>query len=121
MVGKILSLVLILMLLTCGQGRAFPGFLDQKITKWVDSPGYFTKSSGMVARGLTAIAVSPYELAYHWFDGAMDSHPCGMGFFKGMGIGLFWMTDKMARGAWDVLSAPWPGYRGAPGSHDDSL
>lgn len=121
MARKICLLALLIVLFASVKSWAFFAAMDKKIGDEVNSQDYSRKTGGMLLRGATGIAGSPYELFYHGFDCSMEGTPWGLGFWKGIGIGLYWTGDKLCRSAWDVLSAPWPGYRGEPGTHNDSL
>ncbi|HNV85831.1 MAG TPA: hypothetical protein PKL97_02550 [Candidatus Omnitrophota bacterium] len=115
---KLVSFVLIFAaLFITGWTRLDP--MNQRLNEKANAQDYAEKAGGMALRGIAGILQSPVELAYHGYTETFENPMCGLGFYKGIFIGLFWTGDKITRGAWDVLTAPVPDYHGAPGSHHD--
>ena len=117
---KTISFMLILaMLWFAGWARLDP--MNQWLNEKANAQDYPGKTGGMLLRGLAGILQSPVELAYHGYDETFENPMCGLGFFKGIFVGLYRASEKIIRGAWDVVTSPIPDYHGAPGTHNDDL
>ena len=93
--------------------------IENKVEGWADSTSYFAKMGGMWLRGIHSVVEAPGEIFYHPYDELRNRPQYGLGFFKGLGIGVFWALDRVARGVWDVATAQIPDYNGEPSDHDD--
>jgi len=121
MTKRIAVLVAVFLVVGSVPGWSLCGAIDDWVTKQASSDNYPVKFVGLLLSGVHRVVESPYELLYHTYDGTVNNFENGLGFFKGLGEGAFRMTENVARGAWDIVSAPIPGYNGEPGGHDHRL
>ncbi|MCM8775092.1 MAG: hypothetical protein NC930_01865 [Candidatus Omnitrophica bacterium] len=110
---KIMVLALIAMVIC-----SIPAFAN-KIQDDAKSTDYVVKAPAMALRGLGNIVIAPAEIFTHGYQGTMEGRPI-VGTLQGLGDGIIWCLDSVARGAWDVVTALAPKYNGAPPTHECS-
>jgi hypothetical protein len=97
------------------------GPIDDWIEEKAASDSYPVKAGGMLASGVHRIVESPYELLYHTYDGTVNNFENGLGFFKGLGTGVWQLVENVGRGAIDIVGALVPGFHAPAGGHDHKL
>ena len=115
---KIGALAALFFLVGAAPGWCFCGAAEEWVNKQAGSDVYYVKAGGMLLRGVHRIIESPIEIGYHTYDGAKNHLGYGEGIIKGLGTGLLWTADGVLRGAWDIITALFPGYHGELGTHD---
>ena len=111
---KIWSLVALFLIIGATSSWAVCG----QVEGWATSENYWTKSGGMLLRGVERIVESPVELACETYKGSQKENlKYGGGIVKGLGMGVAWMLDDVVRGGWDVLTFAFPDYHGEVGTH----
>ncbi len=118
---KIAILVAVFLVIGSIPGWSVCGPVDDWITKQADSTNYPVKFVGLLLSGVHRAVEAPFEVLYHSYDGTRNRFENGLGFFTGLGEGMFRGIESIGRGAVDVLSAPVPGYNGMKGGHDHRL
>ncbi|MDP3920295.1 MAG: hypothetical protein Q8R76_05765 [Candidatus Omnitrophota bacterium] len=106
-------LILVFGLMLVLSAPVFAGTIEDNAA----SADYVIKAPAMVLRGLANIALSPVEVVHHTYKGTMDGAPL-VGTLEGAGTGIVWGLDRAGRGIWDVLTALFPNYNGAPTTHE---
>lgn len=95
------------------------------IKDWVDekaaSDNYGAKSLGMLLRGIHGVVEVPLEITHHLIDGTLNEKPYVIGTLKGLGTGAAHAVETAMIGAWDVITALCPRYKGLPREHEHEL
>jgi len=98
-----------------------PGWCGCVVHDWANekanSDSYPVKVGGMMLRGVHGILMAPGELVCHLYHDPKENFQAGAGIARGLGNGLIWTMDGAVRGAWDILSSPFPDYHGEPTTH----
>lgn len=113
---KKLSLFLAVLMLLASSAAFAGNFLDE-----ADSSTYYVKAPAMVARGLTHIVLSPFEVICRLGEGCRAGGTITeklKGDAKGLVDGFYYFMDRAGRGVWDVATALAPRYNGAPVTRD---
>ena len=105
--------MLVLALMLALSAPVFAGVIEDNAA----AEDYLTKAPAMVLRGVVNLALAPVEVVYHTYQGTIEGAPL-IGTLEGAGTGIVWGLDKAGRGIWDVLTALFPNYNGAPTTHE---
>jgi len=113
---KKITLVLLMMLCFSARAEAFHVPTEVALDNQAASEEYGTRFFGKMGRGLYNLGSAPCEFIAHSFNAAMTDPRYGLGVVEGIAVGTYYGVERLVTGVWDVLSAPFPGYR-RPNQH----
>lgn len=120
-IRKVAAFAALFLMIGGATGWSLCGAVDDWVNKQATSTQYPVKAGGMLLRGIHNIVESPVEIFYHPYDELKSRPEKGVGFFKGLGLGVWGTVDKIGYGSWDLLTALVPDYNGETSAHHHKI